>query len=204
VGVVTVSRLYGAGGMRVAPMVAAKLGYRLVDREIVELAAREAGVDPDTARRLDERAPALIEKVGLALASASPEFGLGYPPPLHDRALAEGIRRVFRSLAESGGYVILGRGGQAALRDRTDAVHIQLVADLEDRARRVADWQGIPLDEARERCRQVDGERTAYVRRFYDIDIRDATLYHAVLNTSRLGLDRAAQFVVRIARETEA
>lgn len=199
--VVTVSRLYGAGGRRVAADIAEALGYTIVDREIVELAARQAGVDPEAARHLDERAPALIEKVGLALAAASPEFGLGHLPPLDDRALAEAVRQVFESLAAGGGgYVILGRGGQAALRHRPDACHLQLVGDLDDRARRVAEWQGIPVDEAREQCRRVDEERAAYVRRFLGADIADSTLYDAVVNTSRLGLDGAAEIAVRAAR----
>lgn len=199
-GTVTLSRLYGAGGLWVAPAVAEALGYRVVGREIVEQAAREAGLNPDTARNLDERVPALIEKVGLALATASPEFGLAVPPPPDDRALAEGVRRVIESLAAAGGYVILGRGGQAALRGRPDVSHLQLVAELGDRARRVAESQGLPLREAEELCVRVDGERASYVRRFYGVDIMDPLLYDAVLNTSRLGIEGAIRAAVAVAR----
>jgi cytidylate kinase len=199
-GVVTISRLYGAGGLQVARALAETLGYTFADRDIVELAARQAGVDPEVARQLDERAPALIEKVGLALAAASPEFGLGHPPPLDDRTLAHEVRRVILSLAAAGGYVILGRGGQAALRDHPDACHIQLVADLEDRARLVAESQSVTFEEARERCRRVDQERAAYVRRFYGVDISDPLLYDAVLNTSRLGIDGAVGAAVQVVR----
>jgi len=200
VGVVTVSRQYGAGGQRVAPALAEAIGYRFVDGEVVERAAAEAGVDPEVAQNLDERAPALVEKVGLALAAASPEFGLSSPPPADDRALAEGVGRVIASLAAVGGYVILGRGGQAVLRDRPDACHLQLVADLEDRARRVVESQGVSRDEARERCRRVDADRAAYVRRFHGLDIADPHLYDAVLNTSRLGIDGAVLAAETMAR----
>src|SRR5436190_2090248 len=81
----------------------------------------------------DDRVPALVEKVGLALAAASPEFGLVAPPASDDRLLAEEVRRVLESMAAAGGFVVLGRGGQAVLRDRSDACHLQLVADLADR-----------------------------------------------------------------------
>ena len=197
-GTVTVSRLYGAGGIRVAEAVAEGLRWRTVDREVVEEAARRLGVDPRLAAALDEKVPALIEEAGLALAAAE------RPPvpvsALDDRALAEAVRAVIFSLADAGGYVILGRGGQAALRDRPDAVHIQLSGDLEDRAARVAEWQGVSQAEARARCSRVDEERAAYVRRFHGADIRDPLLYDAILNTSRLGVDGAARAALDVIR----
>ncbi len=193
--VVTVSRLYGAGGVRVADALAEALGLRRVDRELVEEAARRAGMDPQVAAHLDERAPGLLEEAGLALAAAN--FGA---PPVDDRVLAEGVARVIESLAATSGYVILGRGGQAVLRDRPDACHLQLVAALEDRAARIAEWQGVGLDEARERCRRADSDRAAYVRRFHDVDIADPLVYDAVLNTSRLGIEGAASAAVAVAR----
>jgi cytidylate kinase len=198
-GVVTISRWYGAGGRHVAEALADDLGFRVVDRDLVEAAATRVGMDPEVAVHLDERAPALIEKVGLALAAASPEFGVG-AAAVEDRTLAESIRQVMGSLAHVGGYVILGRGGQAALHDVPDACHLKLVGDLEDRARNVARWQGISLEEARKRCRQVDAERADYVRRFFGCDIGDLLLYHAVLNTTRLGIEGATRTAAGIVR----
>lgn len=195
-GTVTVSRLYGAGGIRVAEALAEALGYTKVDREVVEQAATLLGIDPEVAESLDERAPALIEEAGLALAAAE----VPSTPSLEDRALADAVRRVIESLAATGGYVILGRGGQAALRDRADAVHLQLVGDLDDRAKRIAGSRGISVGQALERCRQVDADRAAYVRRFHDMDIADPLAYHAVLNTSRLGIDGAAEAALAVVR----
>lgn len=203
--VVTVSRLYGAGGIRVAAIVAESLGFVAVDREITLQAARRLGVDPEVAEGLDERAPALVEQLGMTLAAGGPPFGVVPAPPpeaynLDDRALAETTRRVIASLAEAGGYVILGRGGQAILADRPDACHLSLVGELEDRVRRIMDSQQLGGEEARHRCHEVDAQREAYVRRFHGADIRDPLRYDAVLNTSRLGVDGAAEVAVSVAR----
>jgi len=202
--VVTISRQYGAGGLRVAPLVADALGFSLADRDLVEEAARRLGVDPEVAQGWDERAPALIEELGLALAAGTPLGAGGMPQfdprSLSDTALAESTRRVIVSLAEAGGYVILGRGGQAALRDRSDAVHLWLVGDLRDRARRIMDSQGVDEKEALERCERVDAERTGYVSKYYRTDLRHPHLYHAILNTSRLGVEEAARVAVEICR----
>jgi cytidylate kinase len=186
-------------------VVAEALGFTFVDREIALEAARRMGVEPEAVERLDERVPALVEQLGMTLAASAPPFGV-VPPPieayaLDDRALAEATRRVIVSLAEAGGYVILGRGGQAALAERPDACHLALVGDIRDRAQRVMMGQRLEEREARERCERVDSERRAYVRRFYGVDIRDPLLYDCVLNTTRLGVDAAAQLVIRVVRQ---
>lgn len=198
--IVTVSRQYGAGGMRVGPAAAKALGFTFVDREIVEEAARRLGVEPDVAQDRDERAPAIVEEIGLALAAASPEVGIGALPQIDGRTLAEATHRVILSLAEAGGYVILGRGSQAVLAGRSDACHIALVGDLEDRAKRIMEWQGVEEREARSRCERVDAERAGYVKRFYGRDIRDPLLYDSVLNTSRLGIEGTTELAIALAR----
>ena len=183
-----------------APAVAQALGFTFVDREIAEEAARRIGVDPKVAEARDERAPAIVEEVGLVLAAATPGFGLTGLPELDDRTLAEATRRVILSLADAGGYVILGRGSQAILAGRTDACHLSLVGELRDRAQRVARWQQIDTEEAASRCEHVDAERANYVRRFYGRDIRDPLLYDTVLNTSRVSLDLASDVAIEVAR----
>jgi cytidylate kinase len=198
-GVVTISRQYGAGGIRVGSGIAEALGYRLVGREVVEEAARRLGVHPDVARSRDERAPALVEEVGLALAAGTPESGLA--PTMDDRSLADATGEVIRSLSDAGGYVILGRGGQAVLAGRPDACHIALVATMEDRFARIMASQGIDERAARERCQRMDAERAGYVRRFYGVDISDPLRYDCVLNTSRLGLDGAVQVALTAVRQ---
>src|SRR2546430_16926820 len=90
VAVVTVSRQYGAGGLRVAPALADALGFRLVDRGGTEEAARRLGVSPEVAKGRDERAPAIMEGIGLALAPATPDVAQSPPPVPDQRAPAQG------------------------------------------------------------------------------------------------------------------
>lgn len=196
--VVTVSRQYGAGGRRLARDLAGALGFRFVDRELAEETARRLGLDPEIVHARDERAPAILEEVGLALAATTPSFP--HVPELDDRTLAEATRRVIVSLADSGGYVILGRGSQAALADRRDACHLALVGELADRIRRIMEWQGVDERTAAQSCERVDAERAHYVRRFYGRDIRDPLLYDSVLNTSRLSLEAATGVAADVAR----
>ena len=55
VNVITVEREYGSHGAEFAHDLAARLGWRLLDSELVDEAARAAGVDPKLAAKFDER-----------------------------------------------------------------------------------------------------------------------------------------------------
>ena len=59
--VITVEREYGSRGAEFAHDLAARLGWRLLDAELVAGAARSAGVDPKLASKFDE--PAFPESV---------------------------------------------------------------------------------------------------------------------------------------------
>jgi cytidylate kinase len=203
--VVTISRQYGAGGLTVSTIVSQELGYPLIDRDIVQQAALRLGIDPAVAHSWDERAPAIVEEMGMALAAGAPLFGGGPLPQFDERAvddhaLADATSKVITSLADAGNYVILGRGAQAVLRDRTDAVHVSLVGALEDRVRRIMRSQASDEKQARARCDRVDGERAGYVKHYYGLNIRDPLLYHVVINTSRMTLEEAAAIVFDVTR----
>mgnify|MGYP001229775730 CR=1 FL=1 len=64
---ITISRQYGAGGSEVARLVAASLGWAVLDNEIVERVAQRAGLAPDIVAREDEAAPTFVERLARAL-----------------------------------------------------------------------------------------------------------------------------------------
>ena len=53
--VVTVAREYGSGGGRIAQLLAGRLGWKLLDRCLVEKIAETARIEPQVAEQFDER-----------------------------------------------------------------------------------------------------------------------------------------------------
>src|SRR5947208_13647452 len=70
--VITITRQYASGGSEVARLVAAALGWDVIDNEFVDEVARRAGLPPDAVAQREERAPGLWDRLARTLAAGSP------------------------------------------------------------------------------------------------------------------------------------
>src|SRR2546425_2033997 len=80
---ICVSHCDGAGGAEVARLVAAQLGLRYVDEEIISAAAQRAGAAPELVADAEQRKPLLrrvleeLGATGAGMAAVGP-----FPPPV--------------------------------------------------------------------------------------------------------------------------
>src|SRR5260221_10803549 len=61
--VITVAREFGSGGAEIARQLAERLGWNLLDNALVQQVAQSAEIDPELARRLDERVDTWLQRV---------------------------------------------------------------------------------------------------------------------------------------------
>ena len=185
---ITISRQLGSQGTQVAHEVAQRLGYRVVWRELINQAARRAGVP--------EVALATIDDLGL----------LGLRPSVKARrAYHQAVRQVMEELAAKGDVVIVGRAGQVILRQRPGVLHVKIIAPLALRVERIALLQNITIEAARAQVEASDGSRRDYLRRYYHARWDDPQLYDLMINTERLMPELAADLVCQaLARRLQA
>jgi CMP/dCMP kinase len=199
---ITVSRLFGSGGSDVAARVAALLGWSLLDNEIVNEVAARSGMPVDEVQAREERVPSLAARIGDALALSTPEVQPvtgEYTLPATDRLIAV-TRRVIEEYVARGPVVIVGRGAQATLAERTDAIHVFCYAPKTALVERVMAREHLTPAQAEKRVDEVNAQRAQSVKRFYDRDWRAPENYHICVNTDFLGIEGAAQMVARAAR----
>ncbi len=103
---------------------------------------------------------------------------------------------VIRGLAHEGNVLILGRGGQALLRNHPGALHVQTVAPLARRLKVVRSRYGVSEREALQRVRASDRARSDYLRRYHDVDWLDPTLYHLVVNTANVPAPTTVKLII--------
>ena len=202
--VITITRQYASGGSEVARLVAAALRWDVIDNEFVDQVARRAGLPKDTVAQRDERAPGLLERLARTLAAGSPELFIataGIPRVDPDEAaIVRVTERVIAEAAAHGRIVLVGRGAQAVLAQRPDALHVYVVAPRPWRMKLAVERLGVNPAEVDKVVDETDRERDQYVRTYYGRQRQDVVNYDMVVNTEKLGIDGAAALVVAEAR----
>ncbi|MGI9040933.1 MAG: AAA family ATPase [Gemmatimonadales bacterium] len=201
---ITISRQYAAGGTEVAEQVAAALGWRVVDNELVERVAARAGLAPEDVADREERVPTFVERLARTLVAGTPELVVppeagGTVPALSEADLVRITETVVAEIAAEGRVVMVGRAAPAVLAHR-DALHVKLVAPREHRIRTAAASLSVSVEEATRILDDTDKMRARYHREYYHRDWHDPVNYYMVLNTAVLGFEGAAEVVVGEAR----
>lgn len=200
--VITIAREFGAGGQRVAAMLAQRLDAEVIDRQLVAEVARRLGVATDEVAAADERAKSVVDRLLRSFAWFGGAYGAGWSPPYGDpltdprqvmRLLTE---EIIRETARRANSIIVGRGGAFVLADWPGVLHVFLRSAEPTRIREVMARDAISEEEARRRLHQADGDRAAYMRQNYGADWRDPRHYDLVLDTGRLGYQRAVEAIL--------
>ena len=199
--IITISRQYGAGGSEVARRVAAALGWRVVDNELVDEVAARAGLPPADVAEREERVPSFAERLARTLAASTPElFAAPVPggtvPKLQETDLVRITETVVAEVAAKGRVVLVGRAAPAVLARERDSLHLQLVAPRAYRIQAAAERLGLDPQRAAKITDETDSMRARYLRQFYRRDWYDPVNYHMVLNTGALGLDGVTEVIV--------
>ena len=203
--IITISRMYGSGGSDVAARVAKALGWTLLDNSVVDAVAERLGVSREEISEQEERVPSLVERLASTLMMSAPELSM----PVDEGALmvtaetriVDVTRRVMEEAVQQGNAVLVGRGAQAMLADRPDALHVFCYAPKEFLVQYAIAHRGVNPANAEHEVDKVNKQRDQWVKRHWGRDWMSSSNYHLCVDTGRLGIDAAADVVIAAARE---
>jgi len=211
---ITVSREYGSGGDEVAIRVSELLGYHYFDKTLMAQIVKETGLtegemvdfseDNYKAQTFLDRLLGWRDRREIGRVSSWGEDLTG----TRSREMAilnesQGIALVqgaVRAAHKRGNVVIVGRGGQAILRGLPDVLHVRIQAPDDVRFRRISSRETLHLLGLQKEIEAHDQATADYLRRFYDIDWADPSLYDVIINMVQLSVEAAAQMIVVAAR----
>jgi cytidylate kinase len=201
--VVAVAREYGSGGSAVAKGLAARLGYQILDRALIDRIAAAARIDPELAEQFDEHVDPWVKRIGRSLwyGGFDAVSVVDETEVVDADRLARLCARIVEEAATAGECVIVGRGGQCLLRHRPDVFQVFVYAPREERLRRLRARLG-PGADVELALEETDRERAAYIRRHFGENWLDHRLYHLMVNAT-LG-EEAAIATILTALETGA
>lgn len=184
--VITVEREYGSHGAQFAHDLAARLGWRLLDSELVAGAARAAGVPADQAAKFEDHPDPWYYRYGKIFWQDSMYYSNG---PCEEQVfdcerMYALIRKEIVEAAKDGNCVIVGRGGMCALAGQPGCFHIFVYATMAAKK----DWFMKAFPEQAERAEQeliaMDKRRAAVIKRVYNQEWCSRSLYHMLLNSA--------------------
>jgi Cytidylate kinase-like family len=181
----------GAGGEDVGRLVAASLGFRYVDEDIVSQAALRGGISAEDVADA-ERRQSLLRRLLTELGTGTGVESYGIAP-VAAGSLSDDVRGLIREAIEEvaarGNVVIVAHAASFALAGREDVLRVLVTASPETRAERTLGS-----------IEDSDADRADYLRRFYGVEHELPTHYDLVVSTDAVSVERAAELVALAAR----
>ena len=183
---VLVSREMGSGGSQVASRVAQRLGWPVLDKQIVDKLASQYGTPRVVLDAVDEK------KVGWLLDMFNGWIeGHGFSQLSYVNRLG----RLFNTVAKCGNVVIVGRGAKFLL-PKTAGFTVRVVAPLDFRVEQVILRQGVSAAKARAIIEQSDRDRKAFIETFFHHNVADPHVHDLVVNIKQLSQSDAVNLIV--------
>lgn len=187
VALITITHTIGCDALEIARRVADGLQVEVYDDSRLREEALRMGLHADQLRGFREKAPDWFERM------------LSDKPDIY-RNLMESV---IYEAARLGQGVIIGHGSQMLLHDFGCAMHILITVNEESRIRNLMQQMALSKEAARKLIRLSDNQKEGFFRYAFHKDWDDPTLYDLCINPDKVGSERAAQFIVEMARSPE-
>jgi cytidylate kinase len=183
--VLTVNREFGSGGGRIAQTIAEWLGWKLLDRDIIDAIAYAAHVDKNVVRHYDEHVDSWLRRINQqAMRSAALAAGLelGEDSVFDAEEMVKISQKIIEKAHADGNCVIVGRGSQCVLQCRPDVFHAFVYAPYKERIERLRKRLEKGAN-PETRAHTVDEERAKYLQQYFGKCWTNPHLYDLMISS---------------------
>ena len=184
--IVTVSRGTMSGGKQLAEMLAEKLGYRCISREIMIQAAEKYGIPEEKLQDAIKFSPSLVQKLTFE----------------RERYLAF-IQATLCEYAKDDDMIYHGHAGHFLLEGIAHVLRVRIVADLKDRIKAAAEQLDLSDKDALKHIEKIDKERVKWTKFLYGKDWTSPELYDIVFNLRGMDLDFACEMIQHAVKQPQ-
>ena len=204
--VITISRQMASGGVYIGRRVARRLGYKYIDREILEKASEQLGADRAALAAVEERCSSFLDNLVKSFTFGTPEAASVAPSgrPVHDREVFETESRVIRAMADRFDCVVVGHAAFFVLRGRSNMVNVLIHAPQDFRVKRLQEFHKISADQARTEILNADRQRDKFIRTMTKLEWEDARNYHLSVNSRAAGFENVENMIVGLVEKIKA
>lgn len=183
---ITIAREPGSGGAPIAQEVADKLGFELVDEQIIEEIAHSIKKRKAIIKEIDEKARTRIEDI--IHSTLNREY-------VDDLKYTKELFKVILAYAYKGKTVILGRGANF-ITPFAKGLHVNVTAPYDVRVQRAMDFEGFNLPEAKAEIAKTEKERRDFVKQYLRKDPKKFNSYDLTINTTYFRVGEASDVII--------
>lgn len=188
--IITISRQFGSGGREIGEALAESLGVKCYDKELISLAAKESGVDPEIFNNVDEKATnSLLYSLSLGLYSFGSNFNADSLPVNDKLYLLQ--HKIIKKLASEEPCVIVGRCADYVLKDNKNILRLFICADMDYRIERAVKFKGVKRDKATQVINKTDKSRANYYNFYSGMKWGEPANYDLCVNRTKLSTEQA-------------
>ena len=194
----TIGREFGSGGREVGEKLAAKLGIKLYDKELLQQAAKDSGFCEEIFENHDEKPTnsflysLVMDTYSVSGYSAAPFLDM----PLNHKVFLAQFETI-KKIAEKESCVIVGRCADYALSDNPNCINVFIHADLDVRIKNVSRNLNITENKARDIINKTDKQRASYYNYYTSKKWGDSKSYNLSLDAGKLGTDHCVEMILK-------
>lgn len=213
--IITIGREYCSGGSIIGKLLAEKLGYAFYDKQIIDDAAQNSGLSADFITKNEQKVPsAWLYSILVGATYAAPgtngaAAGISTGTlPLADQVF-NAQRSAIIELAKKGPCVIVGRCSDYILRhceeiDRSQLLNVFIYAPMEAKVQRAIEQKKLDEKNAERNIKLIDKGRANHYNTFTQRTWGNRAHYDILLNSSTLGLEKTADLLAQMVKESQA
>lgn len=201
--IITIGRQFGSGGREVGEKLAAELGIKCYDSELLDRAAKDSGICQELLENHDER-PTSSFLYSLVMDT----YSMGYSSPAfsdmplnHKVFLAQ--FNAIKEIAKEGPCIMVGRCADYALADLPNLVSVFIHASMDKRIQRIARIYDLSNAKAKDRINKKDKSRASYYNYYTNKKWGDPDSYQLSVDTGVLGTEGAMKVILEYIRIKE-
>ena len=182
-GIVTISRGSYSRGIEIAEMLAKKLDYECISREVLLEASKEFNIPEVRLVHAIEDAPSIFDHI---------KDG--------KRRYVAFIREAFLEYIQKDNIVYHGFAGHFFTKEIPNILKVRIIANMDFRVKVVMERENISEEKARKLLYKIDVERRKWSMYLYGIDTNTTELYDVILHIDCLQVDGAVDFIYNLAK----
>lgn len=185
--IITVGREFGSGGHIIGEKLAEHYDIPFYDRDLLKMVSEENDIEYEEMVEYEEKP---INRILSRTVN-------GYSSSPHD-AIAHLEFDYLTEMADEGkSFVVVGRCAEQVLKEYENAVKIFVLGDYDAKVRQIMGLFEIGEQEAKDKIKEVDSKRKSYHNNYCDTKWGDSRNYDICINSSRMGIERTAEFLIQ-------